>query len=174
MTVHDKIRLIDRLRESPAQAGLFYWRSRSTRTANGAGAATQGKTAARSTSPHLCDTNVDLDAARPRTSRRVRAAVRSPAARVDSMRSGMRWRGFSPLTVLIAVVDLGGALGIGILWWWAKAERPADENPWWAAVAAGAALLALLVWLVSSGRRREALAISTVIVVGSALVVLFG
>jgi hypothetical protein len=87
---------------------------------------------------------------------------------------GMRWRGFTPLTLLIGAVDLAGACVIGILWRWASAERPADEQPWWAGVMVGLALFSLAIWVVSAGRRREALAASTLIVVGSGAVVVFG
>jgi hypothetical protein len=86
----------------------------------------------------------------------------------------MRWRGFTPLTLVIAVFDLAGALVLAVLWQWAAAERPADENPWWAGVMAGLALLSLVIWVLSAGRRREALAVSTVIVVVSAIIVQFG
>jgi hypothetical protein len=86
----------------------------------------------------------------------------------------MRWRGFTPLTVLVGVFDLAGAIALAGLWYLASAERPADEQPWWAAVMVALALLGLAIWVISAGRRREALAASTLIVVGSAVVVLLG
>jgi hypothetical protein len=88
--------------------------------------------------------------------------------------SAVRWRGFTPLTVLIAAFDLAVALWIGVLWQWASAERPSDEQPWWGGVMVGLTLLSLAVWAISLGRLREALVAGTVIAVVSGALVLLG
>ena len=87
---------------------------------------------------------------------------------------GMRKRGFTPVTLLVAALDLAGAVGGAALWWLASAERHGENMPWAFGATIVLAFLALATWAISVGRRREALAVSTALVLAAALIVLFG
>jgi hypothetical protein len=86
----------------------------------------------------------------------------------------VREPGFSPLTVVVAAIDLAGVLVGAALWWVADAERHGENMPWVFGITIALALAALIAWAVSAGRRREALAVSTLLVIAAALTALFG
>jgi hypothetical protein len=86
----------------------------------------------------------------------------------------VREPGFSPLTVVVAAVDLAGVLAGAALWWVADAERHGENMPWVFGITIALALAALIAWAVSAGRRRVALAVSTLLVIAAALTALFG
>jgi heme/copper-type cytochrome/quinol oxidase subunit 3 len=86
----------------------------------------------------------------------------------------MSERGFTPLTLLVAAVDLAGVLAGAALWWVADTERHGENMPWVFGVTIALALAALVAWAVSAGRRRDSLAVSTLLVVAAALITLFG
>jgi hypothetical protein len=86
----------------------------------------------------------------------------------------VREPGFSPLTVVVAAVDLAGVLAGAALWWVADAERHGENMPWVFGITIALALAALIAWAVSAGRRRVALAVGTLLVIGAALTALFG
>jgi cytochrome bd-type quinol oxidase subunit 2 len=85
-----------------------------------------------------------------------------------------RKRGFTLVTVLLALVDLAGILAGAALWWVADAERHGENMPWVFGITLALALVALLAWAASAGRRREALALSTLLVIAAALIAMFG
>jgi high-affinity Fe2+/Pb2+ permease len=82
--------------------------------------------------------------------------------------------GFTPLTLLVAAIDLGAVMAGAALWWVADAERHGDNMPWVFGLTIGLALAALIAWVASAGRRREALIASTALVLVAALITAFG
>ena len=85
-----------------------------------------------------------------------------------------RRRGFTPLTVLLAMVDLAVVLAGAALWWVADAERHGENMPWVFGITIGLAFVALIAWAVSAGRRRAPLVVSTLLVITATLIALFG
>jgi hypothetical protein len=90
------------------------------------------------------------------------------------MSDAMRERGFTPLTLLVAAVDLAGVVAGAALWWVADAERHGENMPWVFGGTVVLALLTLAAWGASAGRRRGALVASTILVIAAALIVAFG
>jgi cytochrome bd-type quinol oxidase subunit 2 len=86
----------------------------------------------------------------------------------------MHGRGFTPLTLIVAAVDLAAVLAGAALWWVADSERHGENMPWVFGITIGLALATLIAWAVSAGRRRETLAVSTLLVIAAALITLFG
>jgi hypothetical protein len=86
----------------------------------------------------------------------------------------MREGGFTPLTLLVAGVDLALVVAGAALWWVADAERHGENMPWVFGITMGLALVALIAWALSAGRRRAALAVSTVLVIAAGLITVFG
>jgi hypothetical protein len=85
-----------------------------------------------------------------------------------------RRRGFTPLTLLVAAVDLAAIAVAAALWWIADAERHGEDMPWVFGVTVALALVALVAWAISAGRRREALALATILLIAAALIAFFG
>jgi hypothetical protein len=86
----------------------------------------------------------------------------------------MGGRGFTPATVLIALVDLAAIVTAAALWWVADAERHGEDMPWVFGGLVGLALVAVLDWAYSRGQRRISLALGSVLLVAAACVAFFG
>ena len=83
-------------------------------------------------------------------------------------------RGFTPLTLLIAGVDVA-AIGVAAaLWWIAWVERDGENMPWVFGGLVAGAVVALLAWAISAGRLRTGLAAGTLLLIAAALAALFG
>jgi hypothetical protein len=107
------------------------------------------------------------------------AVVKRTDTRADPAHMGQRLvftrrRGFTPLTLLVAALDLAAIAAAAALWWVADAERHGENMPWAFGALVVLALLALVAWAVSAGRRRELLAASTILLIAAVLVTLFG
>ena len=135
MAVHDRIRLIDRLKRGPRSRG-------------------------------------------PRHVQGLRGCVKRADNRADARTVGerifARRRGFTPLTVLVAAVDLAAVVVGALLWWVADAERHGEDMPWLFGGLVAFALLAVLDWAYSGGRRRISLALGSVLLVAAAYAAFFG
>jgi heme/copper-type cytochrome/quinol oxidase subunit 3 len=85
-----------------------------------------------------------------------------------------RRRGFTPLTLLVAALDLAAIAAAAALWWVVDAERHGENMPWVFGATVVLALVGLVGWAVSAGRRREPLAASTILLIAAVLIALFG
>jgi hypothetical protein len=85
-----------------------------------------------------------------------------------------RRHAFTPLTLLVAALDLAAIVAAAALWWVVDAERHGENMPWTFGARAAAAAAGLLWWALSAGRHRAALALSTLLLIAAAAVTLFG
>jgi hypothetical protein len=85
-----------------------------------------------------------------------------------------RRRGFTPLSLLVAALDLAAVALAATLWWIAWVERDGENMPWLFGAIVLLAVLALAAWAISAGRSRAALGIGTILMVVAALIALFG